>query len=162
MKVKDGSIQEQVQKYILGMALGNPEQSGRVRGVGGMVTPTTYFNLPKRTKPSELLQHLLEEQKKLNQQQREDAEERKSLLDQLRQLYEENIKLREIPKIAASAQYVSDKGSCCSVKKLHPNKTIAASDIQNDANIELVSIGQKKHAKGMLIFTYICSILFNS
>ena len=147
MKVKDGSIQESGQKDILGMALGNPKHSGRVRGVGGMVTPTTYFNLPKRTKTSELLQHLLEEQKKLNQQKREDAEERKSLLDQLHQLHEENTKLREIPKIAASAQYVSDKGSCCSVKKLHPNKTIAAFDTQNDANIELVSIGQRNMQK---------------
>ena len=136
MKVKDGSIQESGQKDILGMALGNPKHSGRVRGVRGMVTPTTYFNLPKRTKTSELLQNLLEEQKKLNQQQREDAEERKSLLDQLRQLHEENTKLREIPKIAASAQYVSDKGSYFSVKKLHPNKTIAVFYTQNDANIE--------------------------
>ena len=57
MKVKDGSIQELGQKDILGMALGNPEHSGRVRGVGGMVTPTTYLNLPKtfvrRTKKAE-------------------------------------------------------------------------------------------------------------
>ena len=79
--------------------------------------------------------------KKLNQQQREDVEERKSLL------HEENTKLREIPKIAASAQYVLDKGSCCSVKKLHPNKTIAAFDTQNDANIELVSIAQRNMQK---------------
>ena len=87
MKVKDGSIQESGQKDILRMALGNPKHNGQVRGVGGMVTPTTNFNLSKRTKTSKLLQHLLEEQKKLNQQQREDAEERKSLLDQLRQLH---------------------------------------------------------------------------
>ena len=63
MKVKDGSIQESRQKDILRMALGNPEHSGRVRGVGGMVTPITYFNLLNRTKTSELLQHLLEEKK---------------------------------------------------------------------------------------------------
>ena len=120
-----------------------------------MVTPTNYFNLSKRTKTSELLQHLLEEQKKLNQQQREYAEERKSLLDQLRQLHEENTKLREIPKIAASAQYVSDKGSCCSIKKLHPNKTIAASDTQNVANIELVSIGQRTCKRYVNIYLYL-------
>ena len=112
MKVKDGSIQELGQKDMLGMALGNSEHKGRVRGVGGMVMLTTYFNLPKRTKTSELLQHLLEKKKKQNQQQKEDAEARKSLLDQLRQLHEENTKLIEIPKIVASAQYVSDKGSC--------------------------------------------------
>ena len=64
MKVKDGSIHESRQKDILRMALGNPEHSGRVRGVGGMVTPITYFNLLNRTKISELLQHLLEKQKK--------------------------------------------------------------------------------------------------
>ena len=52
MKVKDGSIQESGQKDILGMALGNPEHSGRVRGVGGMVTPTTYFyDAPKPGDP---------------------------------------------------------------------------------------------------------------
>ena len=146
MKVKDGSIQESGQKDILGMALGNQERGGRVRGVGGMVTPKIYFNLPRRTKTSKILEQLLEEQKKLNQQQREDAEERKSLLDQLHKLHEENRKLREIPKIAASAhQYVSEKGSCCSVKKPHP--TVANSDIQNDASIESVTIGQRNMQK---------------
>ena len=85
--------------------------------------------------------------KKFNQQQREDAEERKSLLDQLRQLHEENKKFKEIPEIAGCAQHVSDKGICCLVKKLHLNKTIAASDTQNDANIELVSIGQRNMQK---------------
>lgn len=31
-------------------ALGNPEHRGRVRGVGGHVTPSTYFHQPKPTK----------------------------------------------------------------------------------------------------------------
>lgn len=32
---------------VLTMALGTPEHSGRVRGVGAGVTPSCYFNLPK-------------------------------------------------------------------------------------------------------------------
>ena len=29
------------------MALGTPEHSGRVRGVGGSVTPSVYFHIPR-------------------------------------------------------------------------------------------------------------------
>lgn len=146
MKVKDGLIQESGQKDILGMALGNPEHGGRVRGAGGMVTPTTYFNLPKRTKTSEILQHLLEEQRKMNQQQREDVEERKALLDQLRQLQKENTKLKESPKNISSAQHVSDKGSC-SIKKLHKNKIVVDFDTKDEASLEFAVIGQRDMQK---------------
>lgn len=33
---------------VLSTALQTPEHSGRVRGVGGFVTPSAYFNLPKQ------------------------------------------------------------------------------------------------------------------
>ncbi|KAL8147496.1 hypothetical protein AgCh_004988 [Apium graveolens] len=46
---------------VLTTALGTPEHSGRVRGVGGFVTPKMFFNLPKERKPAitkaELLAH---------------------------------------------------------------------------------------------------------
>ena len=35
---------------MLTTALGTPEHSGRVRGVGGYVTPKMFFNLPKEKK----------------------------------------------------------------------------------------------------------------
>lgn len=37
---------------MLTTALGTPEHSGRVRGVGGFVTPKMFFNLPKERKPA--------------------------------------------------------------------------------------------------------------
>ncbi|PRQ58873.1 putative Ulp1 protease family catalytic domain, putative transposase, Ptta/En/Spm, plant [Rosa chinensis] len=37
---------------VLTIALGNPEHHGRVRGVGGTVKPSAYFNLPKRQRKS--------------------------------------------------------------------------------------------------------------
>ncbi|KAH7838044.1 hypothetical protein Vadar_021409 [Vaccinium darrowii] len=46
--VEDGTIQSQGSNDVLTMALGGNENSGRVRGVGGKVTPSIYFHLPRR------------------------------------------------------------------------------------------------------------------
>ncbi|GMP28940.1 hypothetical protein CsSME_00004273 [Camellia sinensis var. sinensis] len=44
----DGSLKIEGCTDILTMALGTPESSSRVRGVGNSVTPSTYFHLPRR------------------------------------------------------------------------------------------------------------------
>ncbi|CAL5321822.1 unnamed protein product [Camellia sinensis] len=44
----DGSLKIEGCNDILTMALGPPESSSRVRGVGNSVTPSTYFHLPRR------------------------------------------------------------------------------------------------------------------
>ncbi|CAL5343168.1 unnamed protein product [Camellia sinensis] len=44
----DGSLTTEECNDILTMALGTPESSGRVKGVGNSVTPSTYFHLPRR------------------------------------------------------------------------------------------------------------------
>ncbi|GMP37176.1 hypothetical protein CsSME_00008985 [Camellia sinensis var. sinensis] len=44
----DGSLKTEGCNDILTMALGTPESSSRVRGVGNSVTPSTYFHLPRR------------------------------------------------------------------------------------------------------------------
>lgn len=46
--VEDGTIQTEGSNDVLTMALGGSENSGRVRAVGGKVTPTIYFHLPRR------------------------------------------------------------------------------------------------------------------
>ncbi|KAM7485502.1 hypothetical protein LguiA_001511 [Lonicera macranthoides] len=46
--VNDGSLVIEGSSDVLSLALGTPEHSGRVRGVGFGVTPTTYFHLPRR------------------------------------------------------------------------------------------------------------------
>ena len=49
-KVKSGSVTISGADDILSRTLG-PEHGGRVRGVGGFVTPTSYFGLPRRKRP---------------------------------------------------------------------------------------------------------------
>ncbi|CAL5373156.1 unnamed protein product [Camellia sinensis] len=44
----DGSLMIEGCNDILTMVLSTPETSGRVRGVGNSVTPSTYFHLPRR------------------------------------------------------------------------------------------------------------------
>jgi hypothetical protein len=46
-QVSDGEVTTCGTDDVLTKALGNPEHHGRVRGVGGHVKPSTYFNLPK-------------------------------------------------------------------------------------------------------------------
>lgn len=45
---EEGTLITEGSNDILTMALGTPEQSGRVRGASMYYTPTTYFNLPRR------------------------------------------------------------------------------------------------------------------
>ena len=92
------------------MALDSDEHGDLVRAIGGGVTPSTYFNVPKQTKTNEVLQELLEEQKKLALAHRQDAEERKSLLEQIKQLQEENLNLKRKNEIKTGC-LTSDKDS---------------------------------------------------
>ncbi|CAL9008035.1 unnamed protein product [Prunus brigantina] len=45
-QVLEGSLTVSGSNDILTMALGSPEHSGRVRGVGAYVNPSSYFNEP--------------------------------------------------------------------------------------------------------------------
>ncbi|XP_058202068.1 uncharacterized protein LOC131316652 [Rhododendron vialii] len=47
-QVEDGSLSIEGANDILTLALGTPEHSGRLRAVGGFVTPSAYFHVPKR------------------------------------------------------------------------------------------------------------------
>lgn len=46
-KKKNGELKVSGSDDVLTKALKTPEHSGRVRGVGGYVNPSTYFNIPK-------------------------------------------------------------------------------------------------------------------
>ena len=47
LQAQDGSLSIHGSTDILTLALGTPEVSGRVRGVGAGVTPSTYFHMPR-------------------------------------------------------------------------------------------------------------------
>lgn len=49
-KKNKGAFKPSGSEDVLSVALETPEHSGRVRGVGSFVTPSTYFNMPKEKK----------------------------------------------------------------------------------------------------------------
>ncbi|KAL0553573.1 hypothetical protein IC582_007473 [Cucumis melo] len=53
MNTDSSSANRHCSNDVLTQALGTKEHNGRVRGVGGYVTPTTYFNLVKKTSKDE-------------------------------------------------------------------------------------------------------------
>ena len=67
---KEGSLLTEGSSDILTMALGTPEHSGRIRGLGLGPTPTTYFKLPRRgiRRQNEMLKSQLEEERKKNEE----------------------------------------------------------------------------------------------
>ena len=59
---------------VLSMAINKPEYSGRVRGVGGYVTPTQYFGIPTQSSRAiqlQLQQWFLQQQKMWEAQNRQ-------------------------------------------------------------------------------------------
>lgn len=63
---EDGSLVTEGTSDILTLALGTPEHSGRLRGLGLGPTPTTYFKIPKRRnkRRNEMLMSQLEAERK--------------------------------------------------------------------------------------------------
>lgn len=56
---KSGNLVEDGSNDILSQALGTPEHSGRLRGIGHFVKPTVYFNIPRRSNTSEQTKQLM-------------------------------------------------------------------------------------------------------
>ena len=53
MNTDSSSVNRHCSNDVLTQALGTKEHNGRVRGVGGYVTPTTYFHSVKKTSKDE-------------------------------------------------------------------------------------------------------------
>ncbi|XP_024156138.1 uncharacterized protein LOC112164132 [Rosa chinensis] len=107
---------------VLTLALGNPENTGVVRGVGGSVRKSTYFNLPKRRKQS-VEQTVRLSVQKIMEQEREKilAEERAIWEERFRRLVEKlgvSALQTESPKVSTIDKQVgSGQGSCSNLQE---------------------------------------------
>ena len=95
---------------MLTTALQTPEHSGRVRGVGGFVSPSIFFNLPNgkrsRITKAELLARDRERDAELEKAKQEMANEMEKTRQELAELK------ALLSKANISSPMVSDKASC--------------------------------------------------
>ncbi|XP_062021061.1 uncharacterized protein LOC133737549 [Rosa rugosa] len=127
-RVATGELSIEGSDDILTLALGTPEHGGRVRGVGGQMNPSTYFNLPKRRKQSleatvrvSVQKIMLEEKEKIVEDAREKiieeakekivAEERAFWAVKFAEL-EAKINATQDGNCATPQTHVSGQGSC--------------------------------------------------
>lgn len=119
---------------MLTTALQTPEHSGRVRGVGGFVSPSIFFNLPNgkrsRITKAELLLRDRERDAELEKAKQEMALE----MEKTRQKMAELMSLLDKANIS-SPPPVSDKSSNCEAK-----------DVQ-----EAAKIGVAKHLEPLMV-----------
>lgn len=109
MKLK-GEFKPSGSKDVLTEALETPEHSGRVRGVGGFVSPSIYFNLPKGQRNQITKAELLARDKKREDEFKKKAEEYDKKTEDLKS---EIAELKAL--IGASnlhSPILSDKASC--------------------------------------------------
>ncbi|XP_040372966.1 uncharacterized protein LOC121052304 [Rosa chinensis] len=124
-KVASGELNAEGTNDVLTLALGTPEHGGRVRGIGGFVTPSTYFHLPKRRKESieatvrvSVQKILLEEREKIVEEARERIieEAKEKILADERAMWEAKFAALEAKvngKEGATIQpHASGQGSC--------------------------------------------------
>ncbi|XP_024190454.1 uncharacterized protein LOC112194446 [Rosa chinensis] len=87
-KEAEGELSTSGSDDVLTLALGNPEHTGIIRGVGANVRQAAYFNLPKRRKQSVEQSLRLSVQKIMEQ-------EREKILAKERAIWEERLKTLE-------------------------------------------------------------------
>ncbi|XP_040369464.1 uncharacterized protein LOC121051309 [Rosa chinensis] len=123
-KKRKGELEISGSSDVLSQALETPEHSGRVRGVGGFVNPSTYFKLPKQKRVRTTKAELLARDKERD---RELEETKKIILE--KQAKAEELLNKRIAQLEAliteKATYtphspISDKGSFHDKEKKRP------------------------------------------
>ena len=107
-QVHDGSLVTQGTLDVLTLALGTPEYSGRVRGMGKGVTPTTYFHIPRRGSK----QHVQELESRLHQEEEKAKEKDRQLqeaMEELRKYQSRSLAPSLIEKISSNSQKSDNK-----------------------------------------------------
>lgn len=138
-KVESGKLTISGSDDVLTLALGTPEHSGRVRGVGGFVNPSTYFNLPKRRKESvqetvrlSVQRILAEERDKIIEEAKDRiiAEERAFWMARLEHL-EAKLDAREAGKVDVDIPHVSGHGSCSQTANQTLDEGLVGEEVAN-------------------------------
>lgn len=108
---KKGEFKPSGSNDVLYAALGTPEHSGRVRGVGGFITPTQYFNMPKGRRIRVTKAELLARDNQRTEELKKAKEEmEKSKEDMLSEIAELKALIYKEPKDSSSPM-LSSKGS---------------------------------------------------
>ncbi|XP_075505419.1 uncharacterized protein LOC142542585 [Primulina tabacum] len=108
-KIREGKLEiKETKKDIFTKALNSDEHGGRVRAVGGHITPTLYFNVGRSWKTEDVERKLMIEQKK-------------ELIEATKLIQEQDTRIQKLEAIVykkgAWDSEIDDKGSCS--VKLH-------------------------------------------
>ena len=130
---------------MLSAALGTPEHSGRVRGVGGYVTPKMFFNLPKEKKSGIKKSELLARDRVMM----EELERTRREMAELKALFNAS---------KLGSPNVSDKASCEPLGEEHNRKpTVEKEVLENDE--DCVAYDHPPPTEKKVYFTYILVIV---
>ena len=133
---------------ILGMALGTSERSGRVRGLGFGVTPSTYFNLPKRGSRK----YINELESKLKEEQQRRIEEEKRRIE-VEQKFSQLQNQLQLPNDLLNA-LSSEKVASNTKKSDNKNYLISPMIVQRAYSSKSESHGSKRVMENANIFLY--------
>ena len=155
-KKKNGELKTSGSDDVLTKVLKTPEHSGRVRGVGGYVNPSTYFNIPRakpeRVSRATLLARDLERDKELEETNRklqeEAAKQREFFLQKLASL-EALVKGNATVNAAVEAadtnereklvSPISDKASFQHTKDGNPKAKFLCDDNVSDDEVQVIT-----------------------
>ncbi|XP_061987927.1 uncharacterized protein LOC133706413 isoform X2 [Rosa rugosa] len=159
-QVSDGEVTTCGTDDVLTKALGIPEHHGRVRGVGGNINPSSYFNLPKHRRKT-VEERIREGCKKFIEEETEKivARERAIWAERLMRveakLYGTTIPIESPPAGHLTKDLGSGQGSCSNLKEKTTKQK--AEEVANPAKkrLELVDdIDEKieeQNGRGLLV-----------
>ncbi|XP_075482687.1 uncharacterized protein LOC142522962 isoform X1 [Primulina tabacum] len=119
---------------ILTKALETEEHAGRVRGIGGHITPTIYFNVGRNWKGSDVVKDV-------------STEHKRELMEAKKKISEQDVRIKKLEAImyksGACDMSIDEKGSC-SVKLNQMNESEMKHD---DVELQIVSKFDVLHGK---------------
>lgn len=129
---REGKLQcEGAKEDILTKALETQEYSGRVRGIGGHINPTIYFNVGRTRKKYDVTLDII-------------AEHKRELKEAKMQILEQDVRIQKLEalmhKRGAWDNSIDDKGSCS--VKFH-QKNIEEDDVQIVGKDEVLQVKYK-------------------